>query len=330
MSTGIAPPARGMAASTETSATMPPPPTPSLPGGSLVALITPFTPAGAIDWPALRRLVDWHVRSGTRALVVAGTTGEASTLSAAEHAELLAVAVTCAAGRIHVMAGVGANATAEAVHLSRLAREAGAQSLLSVVPYYNKPTQEGLYRHFMAQADATGLPLVLYSVAGRTVVDFDLATLQRLSRHPNIRGIKDASGDLVRAQQLAAALGPGFLQYSGDDLTAAPALAMGAHGVISVTANVAPAAVQAQCEAIDAGRLGSIRPLAAELFELSQALFTEANPIPVKYLASRMGLCGGGLREPLVPPGKVAMEVLDGLCARSRLIADARHAFMAG
>lgn len=300
-----------------------------LPTGSLVALITPFTPTGAIDWSALQRLVYWHVRSGTQALVVAGTTGEASTLSTAEHAELLAQAVTYAAGRLHIMAGVGANATAEAVHLSRLAKDAGVQSVLSVVPYYNKPTQEGLYRHFMAQADAADLPLVLYSVAGRTVVDFDLSTLKRLAQHPNIRGIKDASGDIVRAQELTATLGPAFVRYSGDDLTAAAAMALGAQGVISVTANLAPAAVQAQCEAVVSGRLRESLPLVAELFQLSQALFIEANPIPVKYLAGQMELCRAHLRSPLVPPSTATAERLDQLLAHSTLLADARRTFHA-
>jgi 4-hydroxy-tetrahydrodipicolinate synthase len=297
----------------------------SLPSGSLVALITPFTADGGIDWAALRRLIDWHVHSGTRALVVAGTTGEASTLSMAEHEALLAASVEHAAGRIHVMAGVGANATREAVHLAQAAERAGAHSLLSVVPYYNKPTQEGLYRHFMAQADATALPLVLYSVAGRTVVDFQLDTLQRLARHPLVQGIKDASGCLVRAQQLAAALGPGFVRYSGDDLTAVPAMALGAHGVISVTANVVPAAVQAQCEAAATGQLTQASGLVADLFALSQALFMEANPIPVKHLAARMGLCQPAWRLPLVPPGPATAQALDRLREQSRWLAQAER-----
>lgn len=299
----------------------------SLPHGSLVALLTPFDAGGAIDWAALERLIDWHIHSGTRGLVVAGTTGESSTLGMDEHAELLARSVAHAAGRIHVMAGVGANSTAEAVHLARLAHQAGAHSLLSVVPYYNKPTQEGLYRHFTEQAEATPLPLVLYSVAGRTVVDFTVSTVQRLAQHPHIRGIKDASGDLVRAQQLAAALPANFVRYSGDDLTAAAVLALGAHGVISVTANLVPAAVQAQCSAIAAGRLPQSLTLVADLFELSQALFTESNPIPTKYLASLMGLCQNRLRAPLVAAGSSCAHALDRLFVDSTLIADARRAF---
>lgn len=299
----------------------------SLPQGSLVAILTPFDASGAIDWPALERLIDWHVRSGTRGLVVAGTTGESSTLSMDEHAELLTRSVAHANGRIHVMAGVGANSTAEAVHLARMAHQAGAHSLLSVVPYYNKPVQEGLYRHFAEQADATPLPLVLYSVAGRTVVDFTISTVQRLAQHPNIQGIKDASGDLVRAQQLAAALPVNFMRYSGDDLTAAAVLALGAHGIISVTANVVPAAVQAQCMAIAEGRLALSLKLVGDLFELSQPLFTESNPIPVKYLASRMGLCQNRLREPLVTAGSACSHALNKLLVQSDLIAEARQAF---
>lgn len=299
----------------------------TLPHGSLVAIITPFDATGAIDWPALERLIDWHIRSGTRGLVVAGTTGESSTLSMDEHGELLTRSVAYANGRIHVMAGVGANSTAEAVHLARMAYKAGAHSLLSVVPYYNKPVQEGLYRHFVEQADATPLPLVLYSVAGRTVVDFSLATLQRLARHPNIKAIKDASGDLVRAQQLAAALPGDFMRYSGDDLTAAATLALGAHGIISVTANVVPAAVQAQCRAIAEGKLAQSLTLVADLFDLSQALFTESNPIPVKYLASLMGLCQNSLREPLVPAGSACSHALDKLLVQSALVTNAAQAF---
>lgn len=299
----------------------------SLPHGSLVAILTPFDATGAIDWTALEHLIDWHVHSGTRGLVVAGTTGESSTLSMAEHAELLTRSVAHADSRIHVMAGVGANSTAEAVHLARMAHQAGAHSLLSVVPYYNKPTQEGLYRHFTEQAEATPLPLVLYSVAGRTVVDFTVPTVERLAQHPNIQGIKDASGDLVRAQQLAAALPGDFVRYSGDDLTAAAVLALGAHGIISVTANLVPAAVQAQCSAIAGGRIGQSLTLVGELFELSQALFTESNPIPVKYLASLMGLCQNRLREPLVTAGFACAHALDQLFLHSALIADARRAF---
>ncbi|WP_354440906.1 4-hydroxy-tetrahydrodipicolinate synthase [Ottowia thiooxydans] len=299
----------------------------TLPHGSLVAIITPFDASGAINWSALERLIDWHVRSGTRGLVVAGTTGESSTLSMDEHAELLNRSVTHANGRIHVMAGVGANSTAEAVQLARMAHKAGAHSLLSVVPYYNKPVQEGLYRHFVEQADATPLPLVLYSVAGRTVVDFSVSTLQRLAQHPNIKGIKDASGDMVRALQLATALPADFVRYSGDDLTAAAMLGLGAHGIISVTANVAPAAVQAQCAAIAQGRLGQELPLVRELFELSQALFAESNPIPVKYLASLMGLCQNRLREPLVGAGPASSHALDQVFAKSALVADAAQAF---
>lgn len=282
----------------------------SLPRGSLAALITPFREDLGIDRQAVNRLIEWHIASGTQGLVIAGTTGECSTLDFREHVNLIAHAADVSRGRIHIMAGVGANSTTEAVDLAKAACQAGAHSLLSVVPYYNKPTQEGMFRHFAAQADATCLPLVVYSVAGRTVVDLSIETLQRLGEQPNIRGIKDASGDLVRAQQLAAALPSSFVRYSGDDLTAAPYLAMGGHGIISVTANVAPAAVQAQCEGIRAGGLSSLHDGVGALFALSSALFKEASPIPVKYLASRLGLCAPIWRLPLVPPSEDTIRAL--------------------
>jgi 4-hydroxy-tetrahydrodipicolinate synthase len=302
-------------------------PTELLPRGSLVALITPFDSTLAIDWSALTRLINWHVGSGTSGLVVAGTTGEASTLSLDEHGKLLAEVVSIANGRVHVMAGVGSNSTSEAVRLAQMALQAGADSLLSVVPYYNKPTQDGLYRHFTEQANATPLPLVLYSVPGRTVVDFTISTLTRLVQHANIKGIKDASGDLVCAQRLAAALPHDFIRYSGDDLTAAAVLALGGHGVISVTANIVPVAVQAQCNAIETVGLENALKIVSQLFELSEVLFTEPNPIPVKYLASRIGLCENYLREPLVPAGPVCMHAIDGLLSESALFSNLNQSY---
>lgn len=273
----------------------------ALPRGSLVALLTPFHPDGSIDVECLRRLVDWHIGQGTSALVVAGTTGEASTLSVEEHGRLLCEAVVHAGGRIPVMAGVGANSTSEAVALARTAHDAGADSLLSAVPYYNKPTQDGLYRHFMAQADATDLPLVLYSVPGRSVVDFSLDTLLRLAVHPNIRGIKDASGDMARAQDIASSVPDGFALYSGDDFTALPYLALGGRGVISVTANVVPRWVSDLCDRVATGDLVEARRIAKALHPLNEALFCQSNPIPVKHAASLLGLSGDTLRLPLTP-----------------------------
>ena len=271
----------------------------ALPRGSLVALLTPFKSDQSIDKPALRRMVDWHIAQGTVGLVVAGTTGESSTLSHTEHRELLAAAVQHAAGRTHIMAGVGANSTAEAVALARFAQECGADSLLSVVPYYNKPTQQGLVAHFTAQADAAALPLVLYNVPGRTVIDLQVDTVAALARHPRIVGIKDATGDMARAADVAQAVLPGFAQYSGDDFTSLPYLALGGQGVISVVANVLPAEVAALCAYMDAGRLHEARALFARLLPLTRALFMESSPGPAKYAAQLRGLCGGGLRLPM-------------------------------
>ncbi|WP_312302843.1 4-hydroxy-tetrahydrodipicolinate synthase, partial [Pulveribacter sp.] len=265
---------------------MPTPPAagarPALPRGSLVALLTPFTDDLRPDLPALRRLIDWHIDSGTAGVVIAGTTGECATLSHAEHRELLAAAVQHAAGRTHVMAGVGANSTAEAVALARFAEECGADSLLSVVPYYNKPTQQGLVAHFTAQADAVALPLVLYNVPGRTVIDLQVDTVAALARHPRIVGLKDATGDMARAADVAQAVPPGFAQYSGDDFTSLPYLALGGQGVISVVANILPAEVAALCAHMDAGRLHEARTLFARLLPLTRALFMESSPGPAK------------------------------------------------
>jgi len=272
---------------------------PALPRGSLVALLTPFTDDLRLDLPALRRLIDWHIGAGTAGIVIAGTTGECATLSHAEHRELLAAAVAHAAGRTHVMAGVGANSTAEAVALARFAEECGADSLLSVVPYYNKPTQRGLVAHFSAQADATALPLVLYNVPGRTVIDLQVATVAELARHPRIAGLKDVTGDMARAADVALAVPPGFALYSGDDFTSLPYLALGGQGVISVVANILPAEVAALCAHVDAGRLPEARALFARMLPLTRALFAESSPGPAKRAAQLRGLCGGGLRLPM-------------------------------
>lgn len=276
----------------------------SLPRGSLVALITPFLPDGSVDVPRFRALIDWHIGQGTSGIVVAGTTGESSTLSFEEHGRLLAEAAQHAAGRIPIIAGVGANATSEAIALARIASEAGADALLSVVPYYNKPSQEGMFRHFTAQAEATSLPLILYSVAGRTVVDLSVETVQRLAAHPNIRGIKDASGDMIRAQAIASAVPDAFALYSGDDFTTLPYLALGGWGIISVTANVAPRMVADLCGSMALGQLDVARTLAAKLHPLTTVLFCESNPIAVKHAVSLLGLSAPTLRLPMtsLPP----------------------------
>lgn len=272
---------------------------PALPRGSLVALITPFTQDDQLDLPALRRLIDWHIQEGTAGIVIAGTTGECATLSHEEHRTLLAAAVEHAAGRTHIMAGVGANSTAEAVALARFAQDCGADSLLSVVPYYNKPTQQGLVAHFTEQADATTLPMVVYNVPGRTVIDLQVATVQALARHPRIVGIKDATGDMARAADIAEALSAGFALYSGDDFTTLPYLALGGWGVISVVANILPGEVAAVCRALDAGDTAGARSRFLRLLPLTRALFAESSPGPVKHAAQLRGLCGGALRLPL-------------------------------
>lgn len=270
-----------------------------LPHGSLVALLTPFTSDLRVDWPALRRLIDWHIASGTAGIVIAGTTGECSTLSHAEHRDLLAAAVEHAAGRTHIMAGVGANSTAEAVALARFAADCGADSLLSVVPYYNKPTQQGLVAHFSVQADATDLSLVVYNVPGRTVIDMQVATVQALARHPRIAGIKDATGDMARAAAIAEIAPADFTLYSGDDFTTLPYLALGGHGVISVLANVLPAQVAALCRTMAEGGWGDARQQFLRLLPLTRALFAESSPAPTKLAAQLRGLCEGHLRLPL-------------------------------
>jgi len=276
----------------------------ALPGGSLVALLTPFTADQSIDKPALRRMVDWHITQGTAGLVVAGTTGESSTLSHQEHHDLIATAVEYAAGRIHIMAGVGANSTAEAVSLARFAAEAGAHSLLSVVPYYNKPTQRGMVAHFTAQADATALPLVLYNVPGRTVVDMAVDTVVVLAGHPHIAGLKDATGDMARAAALLEAVPETFMRYSGDDFTTLPYLALGGHGVISVVANIVPAEMAAVCREMHSGQWLAARKRFVKLLPLTRALFAESSPGPTKLAAALQGQCEATLRLPLCGVGE--------------------------
>lgn len=272
--------------------------------GSLVAIATPMHPGGALDLDALRSLIDWHVASGTAGIVVVGTTGESPTVDVEEHRLLIRTAVEHTAGRIAVIAGTGANATAEALALTRYAKEVGADSCLSVVPYYNKPTQEGLYRHFAAIAEI-GLPVILYNVPGRTVADLANETVLRLSDVPGIAGIKEATADLARGSELIRALNEhgkrDFVIYSGDDITALPLMLMGAHGVISVTANVAPRLMADMCRAALAGELATARSLNDRLLPLHRRLFIEANPIPVKWALAQMGKIRNELRLPLVP-----------------------------
>jgi len=271
--------------------------------GSMVALVTPMQPDGSLDYAAYRSLIDWHIAEGTDALVVVGTTGESPTVSMEEHAELIRVAVEHAAGRIPVIAGVGANSTDEAIHLARHAKAVGAQAGLSVVPYYNKPSQEGLYRHFRAIAEAVDLPTVLYNVPGRTVADMSNDTILRLAQVPGIIGIKDATGDIGRGALLMREAPAGFQVFSGDDPTATALILLGARGNISVTANVAPRLMHELCAAALAGDVAKARELNARLARLNKALFIEANPIPVKWALAQMGRTALGYRLPLVELG---------------------------
>lgn len=267
--------------------------------GSLVALVTPMLEDGSLDLAGLRRLIDWHVEQGTDALVMVGTTGESPTVSPEEHCLLIRTAVEQAAGRIPVVAGTGANSTAEAIELSRCAKEAGAVAGLSVAPYYNKPTQEGLYRHFRAIAEAVDLPVILYNVPGRTASDISNETVLRLAQVPGIIGIKDATGNIERGCDLIRRAPADFAVYSGDDASALALMLLGAKGVISVTANVAPGLMHEMCAAALSGDLVRARQVNQHLLPLHQKLFVEANPIPVKWALAQMGRIGTGIRLPL-------------------------------
>ena len=267
--------------------------------GSLVAIVTPMLDDGSLDYPRLRSLIDWHVAEGSDGIVIVGTTGESPTVDVDEHCELIRVAVKHAAGRLPVVAGTGANSTAEGVELARFAEQAGAAAHLSVVPYYNRPTQEGLYRHFRTIAESVELPLILYNVPGRTVADLANDTVLRLAEVPNIVGLKDATGNLDRACDLIERVPAGFALYSGDDMSCAAFLMLGGHGTISVTANEAPRAMHALCDAAAAGDMRALRAVNAPLTGLHRDLFCEANPIPVKWAVARMGLVGDGIRLPL-------------------------------
>jgi 4-hydroxy-tetrahydrodipicolinate synthase len=273
--------------------------------GSLVAIATPMREGGALDLPALRKLIDFHVASGTAGIVVVGTTGESPTVDVDEHCLLIQTAVEHAAGRVKVIAGTGANSTAEAITLATFAATSGADAHLSVVPYYNKPTQEGLYRHFRAIAERVDLPLILYNVPGRTVADLSTETTLRLADVPRIAGIKDATADMGRASELLKALSDAgrddFAVYSGDDLTGLPLMLLGGHGVISVTANVAPKLMSQMCAAALAGDVRGARRCNDQLLPLHRGLFVESNPIPTKWALAEMGLIRHDLRLPLVP-----------------------------
>ena len=271
--------------------------------GSLVAIATPMQPDGALDLPALRRLIDFHIANGTAGIVIVGTTGESPTVDFDEHCLLIKTAVEHTAGRIAVVAGTGANATAEAVRLAQYAKAAGADLHLSVVPYYNKPTQDGLYAHFRTIAEEAPLPMILYNVPGRTVADLSNETTLRLAAVPNIVGIKDATADVGRGSELLKALAAAghhdFAVYSGEDITSLPLMLMGAHGVISVTANVAPRLMAQMCAAARDGDIAVARECNNRLLALHRTLFIEPNPIPTKWALAEMGLIHNEIRLPL-------------------------------
>ena len=287
--------------------------------GSLVALVTPMHANGEIDWSALKSLVEWHVAEGTHGIVAVGTTGESATLTVDEHCAVIKSVIETVNGRIPVIAGTGANSTREAIELTRLAKEAGADACLLVTPYYNKPTQEGLYQHYKAVAEAVAIPQILYNVPGRTGVDMLNSTVARLAGIPNIVGIKDATGDLVRGQELLNLVGDKMAVYSGDDGTAYELILMGAKGNISVTANVAPKAMSAVCEAALAGNAALAKALNAPLTALHNDLFVESNPIPVKWALVHMGRMESGIRLPLTPLAESCHDIVRAALQRAGL-----------
>ena len=270
--------------------------------GSIVALVTPMHEDGSVDYPTLRKLIDWHIAEGTDCIGVVGTTGESPTVNVEEHQEIIRVSVEQAAKRVPIMAGCGANSTAEAIELARFAKKVGADCQLQVVPYYNKPTQEGQYQHFKAIAEAVGeLPMYLYNVPGRSVADMLHDTVLRLAEVPGIVGIKEATGNIERAQWLIRDLPKGFAVFSGDDPTAVALMLCGGQGNISVTANVAPRLMHELCVAAIAGDREKAMQIQFQLMPLHKQLFVEANPIPVKWAMARMGLMGGAMRLPMTP-----------------------------
>lgn len=288
--------------------------------GSMVALITPMHPDGALDFEALDRLIEFHIENQTDALVVVGTTGESATLDEEEHCGVIRHAINTAAGRIPVIAGTGSNNTVEAIELTRCAKEAGADACLLVTPYYNKPTQEGLYLHFKKVAETVAIPQILYNVPGRTAVDMLPETVARLAEIPNIVGIKEATGDMQRAKDILQRCGEKLDVYSGDDATALELIKLGGKGDISVTANVAPKAMHDMCAAALAGDFTKAANINETLIELHKNLFVEANPIPVKWALHRMGLVPVGIRLPLTPLSAVRQPLVEAALRRANLI----------
>jgi len=268
--------------------------------GSIVALVTPMQEDGSVDYDALRRLIDWHIAEGTDCIGVVGTTGESPTVSVEEHCEIIRVSVEHARGRVPIMAGAGANATSEAIELTRFAKQVGADCSLQVVPYYNKPSQEGIYRHFRAVAEAVDLPVVLYNVPGRTVADMQPETALRLAQVPGVVGIKEASGNIERAAWLIKQAPKGFSIYSGDDGTAVALMLLGGHGNVSVTANVAPRLMHEMCMAAVQGDVKRATAIHLQLLPLHRHLFCEPSPAPTKWALKQLGRCNATVRLPLV------------------------------
>ncbi|RQP23892.1 4-hydroxy-tetrahydrodipicolinate synthase [Piscinibacter terrae] len=269
--------------------------------GSIVALVTPMREDGSVDYDALRRLIDWHVAEGTDCIGVVGTTGESPTVSVEEHCEIIRVAVDHAKGRVPIMAGAGGNSTREAIELAKYAKKVGADCTLSVVPYYNKPSQEGIYQHFKSIAEAVDIPMVLYNVPGRTVADMQVDTVLRLAQIPGIVGIKEATGQIDRAGWLIKQAPKGFAIYSGDDSTAVALMLLGGQGNVSVTANVAPKLMHEMCMAAIEGRVREASAIHLKLLPLHKNLFCESSPAPTKWAMKQLGLCGETLRLPIVP-----------------------------
>lgn len=287
--------------------------------GSITALITPFK-NGQLDEDALRHLVDWQIAEGTHGLVPTGTTGESPTLNFDEHKRVIDVTIEVARGRVPVIAGTGSNATDEAIDLSRHAEKSGADGILIVNPYYNKPTQDGLYAHFKAINDAVGIPIVIYNIPSRTNVDMSVATMARIFELKNVVGVKDATANLARVSQQRAAMGPDFIQLSGEDATALGFVAHGGHGCISVASNVAPRLCAEFENTLMKGDFAAARKMQDRLLPLFDALFVETNPGPVKYAASRLGLCAAEMRLPMVPISDAAKKVVDAALAKVGLL----------
>ena len=289
--------------------------------GSIPALVTPMLADGSVDYDTLRKLIDWHIAEGTDCIGVVGTTGESPTVNVEEHREIIRVSVEQAKGRVPIMAGCGANSTAEAIELAKFAKSVGADCQLQVVPYYNKPTQEGLYQHFKAIAEAVpDLPIILYNVPGRSVADMQHDTVLRLAQLPGIVGIKEATGNIERAQWLIRDLPKDFAVYSGDDPTAVALMLCGGKGNVSVTANVAPRLMHELCVAAIAGDVKKAMDIQFKLMPVHKNLFVEANPSPVKWAMARMGLCGGTLRLPMTELSKPQQPVVEAALRASGLL----------